>query len=145
MTQAAVADGRLGQEQAYGAIAPPASKVTNRWNLLLDMAPLTRAALGACLDKSSRVFESACGADAMLCDLSALISDPGSRTQQLHFDTRCSEESDVEEEEEEEAAVGGIRASRRQHSYATVKRLVTGFVALQDVTVEMGPTCIVPR
>ena len=31
-----------------------------------------------------------------------------------------------------------------QGSYARVKRLVTGFVALQDVEMDMGPTLIVP-
>jgi len=73
----AVSKGDVTLDQAYGAIAPPAQLVPDRWNLLLDMDPMMRSAIGSILDKSGDVFEDACGKDAMLCDLSALISDPG--------------------------------------------------------------------
>merc|ERR1740138_983288 len=57
------------------------------------------------------------GDDCHLCELSALVSDPGSPAQPIHHDIQCD---------------------------GTNPR-VTVLVALQDVTAEMGPTLLFPR
>ena len=58
--------------------------------------------------------------DAELCELSALVSDPGAGAQNLHPDTQIT----------------GPTAHCA---------LLTAFLALQDVAPEMGPTEVVPR
>ena len=113
------------------------------------------------------IFELACGRDAVLCDLSALIADPGSIAQRLHFDTRWSDagsdagRDDFMENDEfsadsnfvagEEFVEDGELDTQLETSkqcadcrIAGQKRLVTAFVALQDVTEAMGPTFIAP-
>jgi len=60
------------------------------------------------------------GADAELYELSALISDPGSKRQTIHPDTPHNDNDD------------------------SPPSLLTFFVALQDVTQEMGPTVFLP-
>jgi ectoine hydroxylase-related dioxygenase (phytanoyl-CoA dioxygenase family) len=64
--------------------------------------------------------------DPELCELAALVSDAGARAQTLHPDTR---DGDVD-------GNGGSEG----HSL-----LFTCFVALQDVTEDMGPTWVAPR
>jgi len=59
------------------------------------------------------------GKDAVLYELSCLISDPGSDRQNVHPDTPCTAG--------EEAV------------------LYTCFIALQDITIDMGPTTWIPR
>eukprot|EP00928_Gymnodinium_smaydae_P022410 TRINITY_DN18834_c0_g1_i2.p1 TRINITY_DN18834_c0_g1~~TRINITY_DN18834_c0_g1_i2.p1 ORF type:complete len:275 (-),score=50.51 TRINITY_DN18834_c0_g1_i2:150-974(-) len=55
-------------------------------------------------------------AEARLCELSCLVSDPGAQRQALHYDTRATE----------------------------VAGLVTIFLALQPVSEDMGPTLVLP-
>lgn len=144
--------------------------VLHRWNLLLDLEHVTkrslREVLGRSIDQRPPILENedcqtrttdvhrefvwsliqgACGPGAELCDLSALVSDPGSEEQRLHYDTR---------NDEVDGGDGGIQASAATENIDPVrdgdppvlpKRLVTGFVALQDVTEDMGPTLIVPK
>ena len=137
-TITAVDNGSLDIHDAFGAIAPPASLVPCRWNLLLDMNEITRSAIHEALLKSFPVFEAVCGSQATLCDLSALVADPGSTAQQLHFDTRYSDAEGSDEE------VETTLPKKKKQNVQRQKRLVTAFVALQDVSAEMGPTLIVP-
>jgi len=137
-TLTSIASGVIAPNDVFGAIAPPAMKVASRWNLLLDMDPETRTTLEMALSHSSDIFDHCCGSEAILCDLSALIADPGCSNQQLHYDTRFSDD----ECESDEDAEPHQRERCRRHQQ---KRLVTAFVALQDVTMEMGPSLIVPQ
>jgi len=66
-----------------------------------------------------KTIEALFGANAMLYELSCLMSDPGSSRQNIHPDTPCSEG--------EEAV------------------LYTCFMALQDITIDMGPTTWIPK
>lgn len=101
--------------------------VLHRWNLLLDLEHVTkrslREVLGRSIDQRPPILENedcqtrttdvhrefvwsliqgACGPGAELCDLSALVSDPGSEEQRLHYDTR---------NDEVDGGDGGIQAS----------------------------------
>eukprot|EP00854_Cymbomonas_tetramitiformis_P024867 gene24867-30307_t len=96
----AVAAGELQQHEAFGATAPPAQAVANRWNMLMEMNDITRKSLGSILANSWEIFETLCGSDPMLCDLSALIANPGALRQTLHFDTRFSDADDSSDEED---------------------------------------------
>ena len=145
-TISGIADGRLDPaDDLFGATAPLADygTVAHRWNLLLPMAPVVLESLEAVLSHLAPLFERACGSDAELCDLSALIVDPGSEIQQLHFDTRYSDvstpKSDEQHWDDDEVTMHAeVRSLQAQ------KRLVTAFVAVQDVADNMAPTEIVP-
>jgi len=63
------------------------------------------------------IIEKTCGKDAELLELAALISDPESSRQPIHPDT----------------------------NYRPNLTAVTTFVALQDVTEQMGPTLFIPK
>jgi len=91
----------------------------NRYDLLLDLEAPVRAALAEALPTLKRVFAHTLGGDAELFELSAVIADPGAPRQPMHPGT----------------------AFRAGDPDAAV---VTAFVALQDVTEDMGPTCIIP-
>ena len=139
--------GLIAPEEAFGAIAPPAKMVENRWNLLLPLGgqgkldKLTHEVVASVVSRACCELESAVGPDAALCDLSALVVDPGALAQRLHFDTRFSdaEESSSDDEENIDTNFENYKASKtRPSSLRTSKRLITGFVALQDVREDMG-------
>ena len=96
----------------------------NRCDLTLPLATatgITGDALVALLQQSAigETIKSLLGKDAVLYELSCLISDPGSHRQVMHPDTPCASN-------DEEPV------------------LYTCFVALQDITVDMGPTTWMP-
>jgi hypothetical protein len=68
----------------------------------------------------TRTASSILGKDAGLYELSCLISDPGSQRQVTHPDTPCSATNDE-------------------------PVLYTCFIALQDITIDMGPTTWIPN
>ena len=108
------------------------SQVLHRWNLLLPLGgggkldTLTHEVISAVVTHTSDIFEKALGPNPALCDLSALVVDPGALGQRLHFDTRFSDSED----DDDDGAHG--------HGLESQKRLVTAFVALSDVTDDMG-------
>ena len=89
-----------------------------------DLKLVLNEEVGECVRQLLRVvgpcIASMLTADAEMCELSALVSDPGAPAQPLHPDTQTS----------------GTRAHCG---------LITAFVALQDVTPEMGPTEVCAR
>lgn len=90
-----------------------------RYDVLLPMDATVRSAVQQVLAMAAPVITELAGAEASVCELSALISDPGSAPQPIHHDTALFEEY-----------------SRRR---------VSMLVALQDVDEEMGPTIFFPR
>ena len=94
---------------------------SSRWDFHLELDPLVSKAtseVAACL--SSVLCGTHVGPVACLCELSTIVSDPGSTRQPLHSDTRC-EENDA----------------KTQHN-------ITLFCALQPITAAMGPTVVFP-
>ena len=96
----------------------------NRCDLTLPLATedgIIGDALVALLQQSAiaSTLQQLLGKDAVLYELSCLISDPGSHRQVIHPDTPC--------------------ASANEEPV-----LYTCFVALQDITVDMGPTTWMP-
>lgn len=96
-------------------LAPHATDmdVERRWDVRLRLTPLVRRALRELMDGPlGESFEAACGADAELHELAALVAAPGAAPQPLHADTLWNADG----------------------------CLYTSFVALQTVSREMGPT-----
>jgi ectoine hydroxylase-related dioxygenase (phytanoyl-CoA dioxygenase family) len=87
-----------------------------RYEVLLDTSPTIASAVQRILEQSGQIYSTAVTADAVMTELGAIISEPGARSQDIHTDIPWSD-----------------------------TRLYTTFVALQDVTEEMGPTRIYPR
>ena len=97
----------------------------NRCDLTLPLATedgIIGDALVALLQQSAiaSTLQTLLGQDAVLYELSCLISDPGSHRQVMHPDTPCSASANEE------------------------PVLYTCFVALQDISLEMGPTTWMP-
>jgi ectoine hydroxylase-related dioxygenase (phytanoyl-CoA dioxygenase family) len=88
----------------------------NRWDLKLAYDAPVREGLRECVRSMKDVLLDACGGDAKLVELAALVSDPGSTRQPVHPDTAYRRDSSV----------------------------FTCFVALQDVERDMGPTLFIP-
>lgn len=97
----------------------------NRCDLKLPMEPIVKQALKEILCQSSvkATIENRLGTKPALYELASLISDPGSQRQNIHPDNPYIEQSDMD---------------------PTEPTLLTCFVALQDVTMEMGPTVWLP-
>jgi len=85
---------------------------TNRYDLYLPLEGPVESALKTCASKLRTVLEGVLGDNPELYELSALVSDKGAPRQPVHPDT----------------------------GYSNSTAIVTAFVALQDVTGEMGPT-----
>ena len=104
------------QHRHFGNVLSP----SNRRDLKLALADEVRG----CLDPMLRVLRPVIAAqltdDAELCELSALIADPGAQSQALHPDTQIT----------------------GAHAHCA---LLTVFLALDDVRADMGPTEVVPR
>ena len=88
----------------------------NRWDMKLPFEAPVERALRECVKALGEVLREACGADATLVELAALVSDPGSTRQPVHPDT----------------------------AYRRDPTVYTCFVALQDVARDMGPTLFIP-
>ena len=92
-----------------------------RHDVKLDLSDATvRAALAALLSTIEPAIAAKLGDDALLYELAALVSLPGSRRQIVHADLPYSDESAVDD---------GI---------------LTAFCALQDIDASMGPTLYLP-
>jgi len=87
---------------------------TARYDVLLPMDATVRSAVQQVMAQAAPVIRELAGAKASLCELSALVSDPGSVPQPVHHDTALFEEY-----------------SRKR---------VSMLVALQDIDENMGPT-----
>ena len=101
---------------------------TNRCDLTL---PLTKEPLSALSEVvlghkgvMGHLIETLLGKQAMLYELSTLISDPGSQRQVVHPDT----------------PYGGAGGEGQSEPV-----LFTTFIALQDIRLDMGPTVFLPR
>lgn len=93
--------------------------LSNRCDLLMPLRGPVVSALQELLGESSRLaplLEQVAGNDARLQEVACLISEPGSCAQPMHPDI----------------------------PYTPVAPLFAAFVALQDVTIEMGPTVYLP-
>ncbi len=116
---AAVESGAFNRDHLFGNVANP----SNRWDLLLPIEASEECMQCLCevLHEGSPVstaIESILGKDAELYELSTLISDPGSQAQPLHPDIVYQD---------------------------TVHPILTCFIALQDITEDMGPTVFMPK
>jgi ectoine hydroxylase-related dioxygenase (phytanoyl-CoA dioxygenase family) len=89
----------------------------HRYDVLLPMDSIVHSALQRILGQVAPLLMELVGAKASVCELSALVSDPGSAPQPLHHDT---------------GLFGGSR------------RRVSMLLALQDVEEDMGPTVLFP-
>ena len=89
----------------------------NRYDLKLPLDGVAAKALKEAIDKLRPFLEDVAGGErAKLCEFAALVSDPGSMRQPVHPDT----------------------------NYRRDRCVLTSFVALQDVTADMGPTIFIP-
>ena len=89
-----------------------------RWDLRLPLSPPVRAALREILKGPvGEAVEELVGKDAELQELACAISAPGAAPQVMHADAEWSADAS----------------------------LFTAFIALQDVSVDMGPTCFLRR
>jgi hypothetical protein len=118
-------------DDRFGMIASP----TLRWDFLLDGdEPFVSAALADCCCNArlQAVYEATIGLDATLSELSGFVSAPGCGCQPLHRDTTPTYADEVS---------GGPDSAAPRPKTAT---LLTTFVALQDITLDMGPTVVLP-
>eukprot|EP01052_Picozoa_sp_SAG31_P006917 SAG31_NODE_324_length_17691_cov_8.128126_13_plen_329_part_00 len=96
-----------------------------RWDMFLRLAPEVLALLHETLSTVLKpLLASIVTAHGRLCELSALISDPGASRQPLHADTKWMPNV---------VSIGDVGT-----------RVVTCFIALQDIDAEMGPTVMIP-
>jgi len=95
-----------------------------RRDLKLSLEPPVVAALAAVARTQHGLLTAAVGDAAVLCECSVISSDPGADAQPAHCDTSYQGAADPN---------------------TTIARLVTVFVALQDIKAEMGPTIFYPR
>lgn len=110
----AVKAGKEAESRSFGDVLSR----ENRFDLKLDLKPPVQAALTEALQPLQPALSRVLGEEAELFELAALVSDPRSPRQPVHPDTPYRE---------------GLGAA-----------VITAFVALQDVEVDMGPTSIVP-
>lgn len=106
-------------EHASGSLLPPALEPEQRSDVLLALdAPVTNALCAALVGHGLQALLETClGADALLWELSAMRSRPGARAQPFHPD---------------------VKWQRDEPSALVV------WIATHDVTLEMGPTLLVP-
>lgn len=110
------ADSLAGETAHFGDVLSR----EQRFDLKLNLEPPVRTAMTHVLLAVKPVLAAALGPDAELFELAALVSDPRAPRQPVHPDTPFREDSP--------------RAAA-----------VTAFVALQDVTADMGPTQLLPH
>jgi hypothetical protein len=101
--------------ESFGAVLAPSS----RWDLKLTLCPSVVAALREALQGPYQaVCEEVLGADAVLFECAALVSDPHAPRQPLHPDTA--------------------------YQPGAGPAVLTLFIALQDIDERMGPTVFLP-
>ena len=131
----------------FGEIRAP----RHRHDLLLELTPGLLALLAPVLSDASPIgsaLAGALGASASLCELSCIISEDGASAQPVHCDTLADARAHVVGKEGHVVVSGcGPADGGEQLTSAaapTACRLMTIFVALQDVATSMGPTCVWP-
>eukprot|EP00617_Octactis_speculum_P015090 CAMPEP_0185758454 /NCGR_PEP_ID=MMETSP1174-20130828/17112_1 /TAXON_ID=35687 /ORGANISM="Dictyocha speculum, Strain CCMP1381" /LENGTH=273 /DNA_ID=CAMNT_0028438315 /DNA_START=284 /DNA_END=1105 /DNA_ORIENTATION=+ len=105
------------QGAPYLSCFGPVMARADRYDVLLPLDGLVLSAIRTVLSKVEPTMRELVGEDACLCELSALISDPGAVAQPLHHDT----------------------------SFDGNPPRVSLLVALQDVNEDMGPTLFFPK
>ena len=100
----------------YGRLFGPVMARADRYDVLLPLDELVLSTIRPILSSVEPAMRQLVGQDAYLCELSALISDPGAVAQPLHHDT----------------------------SFDGCPPRVSLLVALQDVEANMGPTLFFP-
>ncbi|CAK0903138.1 unnamed protein product [Prorocentrum cordatum] len=105
-----VADGSMPYSSLFGEFMCR----EHRYDLLLPLDAVVLRTVRHVIDRVSPLLEHAIGEDCTMCELEAIVNDPGSHAQPLHFDT----------------------------DLASVR--VAMLIALQDVTPSMGPTAFYP-
>ena len=107
-------DANLAEAQA---MLPAGGNGENRWDMFLKLTPLVLAAITETITPLRPLLDRLFAPDAALCELSALVSDSGAPRQPLHFDTGLEPNAPL---------------------------LMTCFIAMQDITDDMGPTVMLP-
>eukprot|EP00750_Incisomonas_marina_P010097 INCI16242.11.p2 GENE.INCI16242.11~~INCI16242.11.p2 ORF type:complete len:452 (-),score=103.18 INCI16242.11:2223-3578(-) len=127
ITAEAEAAAARGQCAAARAVHNPAifgnvHSKGNRWDFRLDLDSVVSAAAAELMSTVGPFIQAThAGSEATLCELSSIVSDPGSEKQPLHSDTQIDAKDDVPE-----------------------NHIVTCFVALQPIDPSMGPTVVIP-
>lgn len=115
----------------------------NRWDFRLRLDPIVSSAVEELMGHLAPLVKGThAGSRARLCELSAIVSDPGSFQQPLHADTQIGAD-----EEESNGPDPKGSTDTQDESIGTrqvVNHIVSLFVALQPVDPAMGPTRIVP-
>ena len=113
----------LPPDRALDVLRSGIREPTHRHDLRLDMTPPVRRLLAAVLapEAISSAIEAVLGPRAECCECSCIVSEGGARAQAAHCDT--------------------LPVEGREDS----ARLITLFVALQDIEASMGPTLVWPR
>jgi hypothetical protein len=109
---------------------------THRHDVRLSLTPCLRRVLAELLQPGSTIgglVEQSFGDNALLCELSCIVSSHGAPAQPAHSDTRA-------DDDEVEVTVEGGQGSR-----GGGRHLLTAFTALQDIDGPMGPTRMWPR
>ena len=83
-----------------------------------------------------QVLAALLGADAELYELACMVSEPGARRQPVHPDTPCAEAAAATMQPD------GALPLEEDGGAGPPPVVVTGFIALQDVTRAMGPTLV---
>ena len=112
----------------------------HRHDVRLELGDALRALLRALLRAHAPpgiAIEEAFGERARLCECSCIIADPGAPAQSVHCDTAADAELAPGAAAEAPPDAPGANA-------AACCRLLTAFVALQDIDAAMGPTCMWP-
>lgn len=102
---------------AYSSLFGPVMARANRYDLLLPLDALVLSTIRTVLFSIEPAMRELVGEDAYLCELSALVSDPGAVAQPVHHDT----------------------------TFDGKPPRVSLLVALQDVDGDMGPTLFFPK
>ena len=108
-------DGQLDEARTVQGGFVPAER---RWDVFLPVDESILGVLAEAIGKLRPLIDQLFAPDAALCELSALITDGGSPRQGLHYDTGMEADAPL---------------------------LMTCFVALQDISEEMGGTVMLPR
>lgn len=128
-------------EEAQRALFPAIRAPAHRHDVKLELSPHILGLLSELLREKGSIGSTiaAClGDEAVLCELSCLVSEKGSIAQNAHADTpNDSLATDALALALTDAAIGAPMERPR--------RLLTAFVALQDIGADMGPTLIWPN
>ena len=124
------------QRNMFPAIRAPA----HRHDVRLELSPNLLALLSEllCADRPIGFTVAAClGEEAVLCELSCIVSENGSAAQNAHADTPNDSLAT-------DALALALADTTTDAASERPRRLLTAFVALQNIDATMGPTLIWP-